>query len=133
MTRMVLGIGMVVMMGSEAVAQRPRQADPRGAIFVQRGCNACHGIWALGVKPQKDVGPDLTFAYVEVVNRYGTSLDGFLNDPSGVMRLMVASHLHLTAADRDSISHVLAAIYREHRAQLNQEIPPIAPDTTQPK
>jgi hypothetical protein len=110
----------------------PRRTDPRAAIFVQRGCTQCHGVWALGVKPVSDVAPDLTFAYVDVVNRYGLSLDAFLYNPSGVMRLMLASHLHLSAADRDSISHILKDIFRQHRAELNKEIPPIAGDSTPP-
>jgi hypothetical protein len=128
---MAWSLGVAMLTGSVAVAQNPAPAagDPRAAIFTQRGCNACHAVWALGVKAKSDVAPDLTFAYVDVVNRYGMSLEAFLHDPSGVMRLMLASHLHLSLADRDSIAHVLEAIYKQHRAQLNQEIPPIAPDT----
>jgi len=137
MRRMALGLGVILLTGGAGMAQSQTpgapQVDPRAAIFVQRGCNACHGVWALGVKAKSDVAPDLTFAYVDVVNRYGMSLEAFLHDPSGVMRLMLASHLHLSVADRDSIAHVLAATYKEHRAQLNQEIPPIAPDTAPPR
>lgn len=126
-------MGLTVMLVALVVTSvPPPRADPRGAIFAQRGCTQCHGVWALGVKPKSDVGPDLTFAYVDVVNRYGLSLDAFLYNPSGVMRLMLASHLHLSAADRDSISHILKEIYRQHRAQLNKEIPPIAGDSTPP-
>jgi len=136
MRRMALGIGVALLIGSVGAAQSPTgeppQGDPRAAIFVRRGCNACHGIWALGVKATSDVAPDLTFAYVDVTNRFGMSLEAFLYNPSGVMRLMLASHLHLTVADRDSIAHVLEAIYKQHRAQLKQEIPPIAPDTVPP-
>jgi hypothetical protein len=134
MKRTTLGIGAALAIASGAAAQRPTigQPDPRAAIFVQRGCNACHGVWALGVKPKSDAAPDLTFAYVDVVNRYGMSLEAFLYDPRGVMRLMLASHLHLTAADRDSIAHVLKAIYLQHRTQLDEEIPPIAPDSAPP-
>jgi hypothetical protein len=134
MKRTALGIGAALAFASGAAAQSPTigQPDPRAAIFVQRGCNACHGVWALGVKPKSDAAPDLTFAYVDVVNRYGMSLEAFLYDPRGVMRLMLASHLHLTAADRDSIAHVLKAIYLQHRTQLDEEIPPIAPDSSPP-
>ena len=134
MKRMALGISAALLIGGGAVAQSQTigQRDPRAVIFVQRGCNACHGIWGLGVKPKSDVGPDLTFAYVDVRNRYGLSLEAFLFNPTGVMRLMLASHLHLSAADRDSIAHVLEGLFKEHRAQVSGEIPPIAPDTTPP-
>lgn len=139
MRRVAQGIAMALAIGGRVVAQGSvpaapgaHQGDPRAVIFAQRGCNACHAIWALGVKAKSDVGPDLTFAYVDVVNRYGMSLEAFLANPSGVMRLMLASHLHLSLADRDSISHVLAAIFEQHRAQIHHETPPIAPDSSPP-
>ena len=115
-----------------AAARQQHEPDPRGAIFVRRGCSECHGVWALGVKAKSDVAPDLTFAYVDVVNRYGLDLDAFLYNPSGVMRLMLASHLHLSAADRDSIAHVLKDIYRQHRAEIKGEIPPIVGESVPP-
>lgn len=90
--------------------------DPRARIFVQRGCTECHAISGLGVAAAKDVGPDLTFAYADVVHRYGVNLESFLNDPSGVMRLMLASHLHLARTDRDSMLHILKGLYEERRA-----------------
>lgn len=134
MRRMALGISAALLIGSAAAAQSPPLGvrDPRAEIFVARSCTACHGIWGLGLKPRTDAAPDLTFAYVDVRNRYGMSLEAFLFNPTGVMRLMLANHLHLTAVDRDSIAHILKAIFKEHRAQLTEEIPPIAPDPTWP-
>jgi hypothetical protein len=103
------------------VGQTP---DPRAAIFVRRGCTECHAISALRVKPARDVGPDLTFAYGDVVNRHGVSLEAFLYEPTGLMRLMLASHLRLTTVDRDSMIHVLKALYEERRSQLDSTPPP---------
>ena len=118
------GIGLVLLfaIAGRAASQQP---DPRGGIFVGHGCTRCHGVWALGLKPGADVGPDLTFAYGDVVNRYGMSLEAFLNNPRGVMRLMLASHLHLGAAARDSIAGILAQLYQARRADLDRDIPPI--------
>ena len=134
MKRVALGISAALVIGSAGVAQSQTigPQDPRAVIFVQRGCTACHGVWGVGLKPKADVGPDLTFAYVDVRNRYGMSLEAFLYNPSGVMRLMLASHLHLTAADRDSISHILEGIFKQHRAELSGEIPPIQADALPP-
>lgn len=98
--------------------------DPRAAIFVQRGCTECHAISAFGVKAASDVGPDLTFAYGDVVNRYGVSLEAFLNDPSGVMRMMLASHLRLSVVDRETMVHILKTLYQERREQLDSGPPP---------
>ncbi|HXQ30195.1 MAG TPA: hypothetical protein VN848_13115 [Gemmatimonadales bacterium] len=100
-----------------------QQQDARRRIFVEHGCTRCHGIWALGLKPVSDVGPDLTFAYGDVVTRYGMSLEAFLNNPSGVMRLMLASHLHLGAGARDSIATILNQLYQARRAEFDRDIP----------
>jgi hypothetical protein len=134
MKRIALSISAALVIGGGGVAQGQTvgQRDPRAVIFVQRGCNACHGIWGVGLKPKADVGPDLTFAYVDVRNRYGMSLEAFLYNPSGVMRMMLASHLKLTATDRDSISHILEGIFKQHRAELSGEIPPIVGATLPP-
>lgn len=121
---LVLGVGL-----SGLAARAAAQSDPRAGIFLQHGCNRCHGAWALGIKPRSDVGPDLTFAYVDVTNRYGVTLEAFLTDPSGVMRLMLASHLHLTVADRDSIAHILKGLSEQHQKELKGEVPPMVPPT----
>lgn len=108
-------------------------ADPRAAIFVHRGCPECHAISALGVKAATDAGPDLTFAYADVVNRYGVSLRSFFDDTPGLMRLVLASHVHLTQEDRDSITRILHEVYQEHLADMDREMPSFPPGRTRPR
>jgi hypothetical protein len=122
----VAAIAIVLALSGLVRGAGAQQRDPRGAIFIARGCNECHGVWALAVKAKSDVAPDLTFAYIDVVNRYGESLEAFLNNPVGIMRMMLAAHVQLSHADRDRIAHILASIYLEHRAQLGDETLPIA-------
>lgn len=104
---------------SAGVAAAPQ--DPRADLFVKRGCTECHAITGLHVKASQDVGPDLTYAYGEVVTRYGVTLESFLYDPSGVMRLMLAEHLHLTRTDREAMLQTLRQLYNEHRAEIADE------------
>jgi len=107
----------------ERIAVGP--AAPRyAALFVRLGCSECHAVSALGVRAANDVAPDLTFAYADVVTRYGVNLEAFLANPTGVMRLMMVAHLDLTQADRDSIVHVLKTLHRERRADLRDAAPP---------
>jgi mono/diheme cytochrome c family protein len=98
--------------------------DARAQIFVQRGCTECHAISGLHLKAAKDVGPDLTFAYGDVVHRYGVSLEAFLYEPRGLMRMMLASHIPLPSVDRDSMILILGALYKERRAELDSMPPP---------
>ncbi len=99
------------------------QSDPRARIFVERGCRDCHAISALKMKASTDVGPDLTYAYGDVLRRYGLNLESFMANPTGVMRLMLASHLRLSVADRDSIVRILRGVYEERRADAETGIP----------
>lgn len=103
------------------------QTDPRARIFVQRGCNDCHAVSALRVKACADVGPDLTYAYGDVLRRYGLNLESFMANPTGVMRMMLASHLRLTVADRDLIVRLLRGLYQERSADSEGEMPSLPP------
>lgn len=98
--------------------------DPRAEIFIRRGCTECHAISGIHVKATHDVGPDLTLAYGDVVNRYGVSLEAFLYEPRGLMRMMLASHLQLASVDRDSMILILGGLYRARRAELDSTPPP---------
>jgi len=105
---------------------QPAPVPPAAALFTRLGCNDCHAVSALGVAAAHDVGPDLTFAYADVVTRYGMSLEAFLANPTGVMRLMLGAHIDLTVADRDSIVAVLKALYHERHADATLDAPPPA-------
>jgi metal-dependent HD superfamily phosphatase/phosphodiesterase len=99
------------------------QTDPRARIFVERGCRDCHAVSALHVKASADVGPDLTYAYGDVLRRYGLNLEAFMANPTGVMRLMLASHIRLSAVDRDSVVQILRGLYEERRADAETGVP----------
>ncbi len=122
----VATVAILFVLGGGIRTSSAQRADPRGSIFVARGCNECHGVWALAVKAKSDVAPDLTFAYVDVVNRYGESLEAFLHNPVGIMRMMLAAHVQLSNSDRDRIARILEGVYLEHRAQLEDKSLPIA-------
>ena len=113
-------LGLLAMMGVATLgalaAATGATADPRAAIFVRRGCNDCHAIAALQVRARHDVAPDLTYAYGDVLLRYGVDLETFLDQPSGTMRLMLRSHIRLTEADRDSIVQILRGVYAQRVA-----------------
>lgn len=130
---LVVLAGLAVMVGAGAVGRGMRgqdvgapaalEPDPRGAIFVQLGCNECHAISALGVEAQMDVGPDLTFAYADVQLRFGFSLGYFLANPRGLMGLVVPTHIEISPVQRDSMVQILKRVYEERRAEMDMEMP----------
>jgi mono/diheme cytochrome c family protein len=101
--------------GATTTAAAPT-GDPRGALFVQKGCPQCHSISALGIKSQNEVGPDLTQAYEDVEHRFGVKLEEFLPNPTGTMQMVLSQMIHLTPVERDSIIHVLKRLHDEHEA-----------------
>jgi hypothetical protein len=117
---------MLVALAAVACTAPPAQPAPvptAAPLFTRLGCSDCHAVSALGVSATHDVAPDLTFAYADVVTRYGMSLEAFLANPSGVMRLMLGAHLELTVADRDSVVAVLKALYHQRHADATRDAP----------
>ena len=90
--------------------------DPRAYLFIRKGCPTCHSISALGVKSGTDVGPDLTFAYADVVNRFDEPLEQFLPHPTGTMQMVLSTLIKLDSAERDSVIHILKRLHDEQQA-----------------
>jgi hypothetical protein len=104
----------LIVVGAQTVAA---QTDPRARIFVERGCTDCHAVAALKLVASTDAGPDLTEAYADVPQRYGLSLERFLHEPVGVMRLVWNGPIQLSSAQRDSLVSILRAVYWERLAR----------------
>ena len=85
--------------------------DPRAAIFLAKGCPQCHSISGLGVKSPNEIGPDLTVAYGDVRNRFNTTLENFLPNPTGTMQMVLGQLIKLTPVERDSIIHILKRLH----------------------
>jgi mono/diheme cytochrome c family protein len=96
--------------------------DPRGAIFAEKGCPQCHTISGLGIKSPAEIGPDLTLADEDVVNRFSMPLETFLHNPTGTMQVVLSSQIQLSTAERDSIIRILKAINHErHEAEEKKD------------
>ena len=127
-------IVVAAMLSAPSLAAQTDSSDPRASLFVQRGCAECHAIAALKVKAKTDAGPDLTFAYGDVRDRYGMTLDRFFDQPAGVMRLVLGGHIQLQRSDCDSLVRLFRDLYTEHLSRLdslNRRAPP-APGSPRP-
>ncbi|MGH7536676.1 MAG: hypothetical protein ACREMG_14010 [Gemmatimonadales bacterium] len=88
-------------------------SDPRAGIFLEKGCPQCHTISALGIKSPAEIGPDLTFAYSDVQNRFSMKLEEFLHNPTGTMQVVLSSQIKLSPEERDSVIHILKELQEE--------------------
>ena len=91
----------------------PTTSDPRGAIFLNKGCPQCHSISAFGIKSPAEIGPDLTLAYDDVQTRFSMKLEEFLHNPTGTMQMVLSSQIQLSSEERDSIIHILKGLHEE--------------------
>jgi hypothetical protein len=81
----------------------------------------------LGLRGATDAGPDLTVADADVVNPYGTTQEYFLEHPTGVMQMILMSHVQLEPAAQDSIIQVLKELFEQRRAEMDPEMPSAPP------
>lgn len=108
--------------GVPAIGGMPAQpgittSDPRGEIFLHKGCPQCHSISTFGIKSPTDVGPDLAKAYADVQTRFGVKLNEFLAAPTGTMQMVLGSMIKLTPAERDSIIHILTELHEQQHEE----------------
>ena len=94
-----------------AMQSEAARHDPRAQIFLTKGCPQCHAITKLQVVSPTNVGPDLSLAFHDVRQRFNTSLDSFLASPTGTMQIVCSAQIKLSAAERDSIFHLLRDLY----------------------
>ena len=106
------GMPMAGMQGGTGAPVTP-PSDPRAALFLQKGCPQCHTISALGVKSPAEIGPDLTYAYSDVQNRFNMKLEEFLKNPTGTMQVVLSSQIKLSPEERDSVIHILKQLHEE--------------------
>ncbi len=88
---------------------RAKAGDPRGQVFIDKGCVQCHKVSKLGVEGQ-EIGPDLSFAATDVRSRFGTDIESFLRSPTGTMQIVLSSQIKLTEEERESIAKLLSEI-----------------------
>ncbi len=73
---------------------RMREGD--GAFFVENSCFVCHSIKAFDIKSPTDKGPDLSFAPDDVRARFSKTVEEFLFEPTGTMKIILESQIVLT-------------------------------------
>ncbi len=70
----------------EEIAREEEMMNGPGAMFVNKGCFACHSVAVYQVFSPTNLGPDLSNAYEDVPIRFtGRTLEDFLKAPTGTM------------------------------------------------
>ena len=71
-----------------------REGD--GAFFVEHSCFVCHSVKAFDIKSPTEKGPDLSYAPDDVRARFNKTVEEFVFDPTGTMKIIFESQILLT-------------------------------------
>lgn len=78
--------GFMEAISPEDLEREEKMMSGPGALFVNKGCFACHSIAVSHVFSPTDLGPDLSNAVEDVPIRFpGRTLEEFLKNPTGTM------------------------------------------------
>ncbi len=87
-------------MTPEEVERDLRMREGDGAFFVEHNCFVCHSIKAYDIKSPTDKGPDLSLAPDDVRARFNKTVEEFLFDPTGTMKIILESQIVLTDEEK---------------------------------
>jgi len=78
-------------------AERSRQMrEGEGSFFVENSCFVCHSVKAYGLESPTEKGPDLSLAPEDVRARFSKTLEEFIFNPTGTMKIILESQIVLT-------------------------------------
>ncbi len=80
----------------EEIARERRMREGDGAFFVENSCFVCHSLEAFDIKSPTDKGPDLSWAVDDVRARFGKTVEEFLFQPTGTMKIILESQILLS-------------------------------------
>jgi hypothetical protein len=80
----------------EEIEQDLRMREGDGAFFVEHSCFVCHSVEAYGIKSPTEKGPDLSLAPDDVRVRFNKTVEEFLFEPTGTMKIILESQIVLT-------------------------------------
>jgi len=84
----------------EEIEKDRRMREGDGAFFVEKGCFVCHSIKAFDIQSPTEKGPDLSYAPEDVRTRFNKTVEEFLFDPTGTMKIIFDSQIVLTDEEK---------------------------------
>jgi len=87
-------------MTEEEIARDRRMREGDGAFFVEHSCFVCHSIKAYDIVSPTDKGPDLSLAPDDVRARFNKTVEEFLFDPTGTMKIILESQIVLSDEEK---------------------------------
>jgi cytochrome c2 len=94
----------------EELERERRMLEGDGAFFVEQSCFVCHSIEAFEIQSPTNKGPDLSWAPDDVRTRFNKTVEEFLFEPTGTMKIILESQLVLTDEQKwEAINKIMRA------------------------
>jgi cytochrome c2 len=94
----------------EEIEREKKMLTGDGAFFVENSCFVCHSIEAFEIVSPTNKGPDLSWAPDDVRARFNKTVEEFLFDPTGTMKIILESQIVLSDQQKwDAINKIMKA------------------------
>ena len=104
------GIDLKDEMTPEEIEKNRRMREGDGAFFVENSCFVCHSIKAFDIESPTNKGPDLSLAPEDVRARFNKTVEEFLFEPTGTMKIILESQILLTDEEKwEAINKIMKA------------------------
>ena len=81
-----------------------------GAFFAKFSCFVCHSIEAFEIQSPTNKGPDLSWAPEDVRTRFNKTVEEFLFEPTGTMKIILESQIVLTDEEKwEAVEKIMKA------------------------
>ena len=117
------GFEMKEEMTPEELERERRIREGEGAFFVENSCFVCHSITAFDIKSPTEKGPDLSYAPDDVRIRFNKTLEEFIFNPTGTMKIIFENQIRLTEAQKWEAINKIRKAYEivQQRKQQGQQ------------
>ena len=94
----------------EEIERERQMREGDGAFFVEKSCFVCHSVEAFGIQSPTEKGPDLSFAPDDVRTRFNKTVEEFMFEPTGTMKIVLDSQIVLTDEEKwEAVNKIMKA------------------------
>jgi cytochrome c2 len=94
----------------EEIERERRMLEGDGAFCVEHSCFVCHSIEAYKIESPTEKGPDLSWAPDDVRTRFNKTVEEFIFEPTGTMKIILESQIVLTDEQKwEAVNKIMKA------------------------
>jgi hypothetical protein len=122
-TEYIPGFGMEEERTPEEIEKDRKMREGEGAFFVEHSCFVCHSIKAFDIESPTEKGPDLSYAPEDVRARFSKTVEEFLFNPTGTMKIILESQIVLSDEEKWEAINKITKAYHIIKSRQEEEAP----------